>query len=87
MKYILHIGTHKTASTLIQSFLAANQDLLLAQGIDFPVICEAEDGPKRHHELVKIFKRNRNGDAPAFYASHMVGLSRAPVVIISAEGL
>ena len=33
MKAVLHIGTHKTGTTTIQSFLGANREKLRKQGI------------------------------------------------------
>lgn len=36
MNFILHIGTHKTGSTALQSFLFANKTILLKQGVLYP---------------------------------------------------
>lgn len=45
---ILHIGTHKTATTTIQNTFAANRDLLARQGLDYPRIGKVAG----HHGLV-----------------------------------
>lgn len=37
-KVILHIGTHKTATTTIQNAFHANRDLLAAHGVDYPAL-------------------------------------------------
>lgn len=45
----LHIGTRKTATTAIQSFLLSNRGALLARGVDFPVMPFSADDYEREH--------------------------------------
>lgn len=37
-RVILHIGTHKTATTTIQNLFHANRDLLAVHGVDYPAL-------------------------------------------------
>lgn len=47
-RVVLHIGTHKTATTAIQDFLAQNREALARQGIVYPAL-----GPSSgHHGLM-----------------------------------
>ncbi|EGJ19506.1 hypothetical protein RSWS8N_20159 (plasmid) [Cereibacter sphaeroides WS8N] len=47
-RVVLHIGTHKTATTAIQDFLARNREALARQGIVYPAL-----GPQSgHHGLM-----------------------------------
>lgn len=52
MKLILHVGTHKTGTTAIQSFLQANTDIIMKHGVCYPLF------DVRWPQLVKA---NRNG--------------------------
>jgi len=45
-KLVLHIGTHKTATTTIQATFAKNQVIAKQRGLIYPVL------PKQHHGLV-----------------------------------
>ena len=45
-KLILHIGTHKTATTTIQATFAKNQKIAQSHGLTYPVL------PNQHHGLV-----------------------------------
>jgi hypothetical protein len=38
MRYVIHIGTAKTATTSIQAFLTVNHERLLRSGIYYPII-------------------------------------------------
>ena len=46
-RVVLHIGTHKTATTTLQDTLATNRALLAEQGIVYPSIGRATG----HHTL------------------------------------
>ena len=48
-KVVLHIGTHKTATTTVQDMFCANSDLLAQHGLIYPRLLEKQTG---HHGLV-----------------------------------
>ncbi|ASF47604.1 hypothetical protein [Methylovulum psychrotolerans] len=48
MNFIFHIGTHKTGSTALQSFLFSNRDMLLKLGILYPTTGLVD---KAHHDV------------------------------------
>jgi hypothetical protein len=83
---ILHIGTHKTASTTLQDTLAANRAALARQGVVYPKIGQATG----HHTLATHWI-----DLPAIYhepepaAAHWQGLAAhardGATVILSSE--
>jgi hypothetical protein len=85
-RLILHIGTHKTASTTLQNTLAANRALLADQGVVYPRIGRATG----HHTLA-----TRWIDLPPVYhepepaAAHWQGLAAhardGATVILSSE--
>jgi hypothetical protein len=49
---ILHLGTHKAASTAIQLFLARNREELERSGICYP--CAPAPTPFAHHGLTSL---------------------------------
>ena len=53
MNFIFHIGTHKTGSTAIQSFLFANRNRLLKSGILYPSVGLKD---KAHHNAAWTLK-------------------------------
>ncbi len=57
MKYIIHIGTNKTGTSTLQSFLHTNSSKLETLGICYPNIGMHSSA---HHELVTRFKANSN---------------------------
>lgn len=58
MKYIIHIGTHKTGSTALQRFLFVNRDQLLAKGILYPLVGVMDCA---HHELAWAVRSGDQG--------------------------
>ena len=48
----IHIGTHKTGSTLLQKFLVSNESRFLKQGILYPKLCRKDNN---HHQLLIKF--------------------------------
>lgn len=57
----LHIGTFKTGTTSIQNFLAENRDLLLDEGILYPLSSRTQKYPEAHHNLAsELIKENRS---------------------------
>ncbi|WP_146140413.1 hypothetical protein [Zobellella endophytica] len=57
MKIIIHIGTHKTGSTLIQKLCAQNHERLKDHGIHYPVGFFSQAG---QHELAWAVKNNNH---------------------------
>ncbi|MBC7157058.1 MAG: hypothetical protein H5U20_06030, partial [Rhodobacteraceae bacterium] len=57
---VVHIGLHKTATTLIQATLAANRAALAAHGVDYP---RAGPGPA-HHALLALWHEMPPGSRP-----------------------
>jgi hypothetical protein len=55
MHFFVHIGTHKTGSSLIQKVCLKNKEKLAANGISYPSDGFSKDG---HHELAWALKRN-----------------------------
>lgn len=53
---VLHIGTKKTGTTFLQSFLSRNQDALADQGWRCPTLV----GRRGHHDLALAFATNKN---------------------------
>ena len=52
MKFILHVGTHKTGTTSIQKYCRKNEDVLKEESILYPNF-DVIGKPKRyaHHEV------------------------------------
>ncbi len=80
MKVIVHIGSEKTGSTSIQSFLELNREILLQEGVYFPVSigdynhvklvthCEDNSFQKRIYQLVGV----RNKEEKAVWSQQLV---------------
>ncbi len=83
MRYVVHIGMHKTGSTAFQALLARHPDALARQGVDFPVI-GANIGAKRHYALNARLKANpADPELTALLAIAPSGIARR---ILSCEG-
>ncbi len=59
----LHIGTHKTGTTSIQAFLAANQDRLARLGVLVPEAGRPSPGSAGHHNVAWELRRDVRHDA------------------------
>lgn len=57
MKYIIHIGTHKTGSTALQNFLFKNRNKLIEKGVLYPI---AGSKDHAHHNIAWLA---RSGDS------------------------
>lgn len=59
MRKILHVGTHKTATTSFQACLGNNRDMLARQGLVFPDLGDVglSDGIG-HHSLIALIAEN-----------------------------
>lgn len=83
----IHIGTHKTATTHIQTFFEKNAFVLARAGIIFPKI----ENSKRHHNLAGVWNGDLSDDPEAMRAAWR-GLAeryggRKKTVFISSEEL
>ena len=63
MNIYLHIGYNKTGTSLIQSFMCANNERLLAKGILFP---QTDLKDNAHYALSKTFVGQPDSDAVSF---------------------
>lgn len=83
MKLILHIGTHKTGTTALQTFLAENTACLTARGIHYAVPrCETVA-----NSIAYALETGRNGLVREFFAHHFQEALRkgAHTIIVSGE--
>lgn len=84
MRY-LHIGTVKTGSTAIQSFMEANAERLAAQGILYPA--SARNGRHKHFFLKHELRRSRGEGGQEWAAMRSeLAASPHPKALISDEG-
>ncbi|MEO0437601.1 MAG: hypothetical protein AAF098_11905 [Pseudomonadota bacterium] len=58
MRLHLHIGTEKTGSTALQSYLAAHREVLAAEGVVMPDFLESSN----HRALASVFMRDEQDD-------------------------
>ena len=56
MKLVLHIGTHKTATTTIQKVLSKNRQSLIARGLWYPAYSEVLPGIRDHYAHLDVAK-------------------------------
>jgi hypothetical protein len=84
VKLILHIGTHKTGSTALQQFLAANPHSLSDLGIHYA----APPATVKASLLVHCLNTNDQRRIRDFFMSHIASVRRkgAHTLIVSAEG-
>lgn len=61
-KCYLHIGTHKTGTTSVQSFLYQNRNVLKEKSIFYPAIIENETDAG-HHSIAATIAKNNNYDS------------------------
>ena len=92
-KLILHIGTHKTGTTSVQRFLAANREQLRAQGLYYP---STDVGGRftdqyAHHLIAHAIANTGESlgrtdqDARAFFDAVRESTAEGETVVISAE--
>ena len=73
-KLILHAGTHKTGTTAIQAFCAANREALAGQGIVYPTLpIKGTNASNQHHDLAHAFA----GKSSRLTAAKAVGLFKS----------
>ncbi|MDA0978149.1 MAG: hypothetical protein O3B72_06310 [Proteobacteria bacterium] len=68
-KLFLHIGLHKTGSTLIQNFCAANRQLLRERGLVYPQAASRLNG---HHNLAWSFNIGNPNYSPELGSSEEI---------------
>lgn len=51
-RYVMHIGRHKTGTSMLQACLASCEDQLLSQGVVYPT--EGRGGGEAHHTLAGV---------------------------------
>ena len=77
MRVVIHAGIHRTGTTSLQRFLAANRAGLAAQGFGYP-------GDEVHHQsLAWALKRGQAGTAEAL--ALVAAADPADTVILSGE--
>ena len=60
-RLIIHVGTHKTGTTSIQAYLAANRDALAASGVLYPDATRFFGrNPEVHHNLANALARGED---------------------------
>lgn len=69
-KIFLHIGTHKTGSTAIQTFLTKNRDVLKKRGVIYPVNACPDIAKFGHHMLPWAFVKDE-GFVPRLYGEKL----------------
>ena len=84
MRFIIHIGTHKTATSSIQAFCEKNRKLLLDKGICYPV---NKSGSRNHNFLACdiAFGRYAAADSHLKDMVNQARKSNAKTVLISGE--
>jgi hypothetical protein len=86
----IHVGTHKTGTTAIQRFLAANAAVLAARGTHYPRAGRlSESFPGHHNAAFELFGDPRFDPALGTFAEIVaeIAASRAPRACISSEDL
>ncbi|MEZ8083417.1 hypothetical protein [Enterovibrio norvegicus] len=92
-KIVLHIGTHKTGSTSLQSFLYENSNALLEQSVDY-VISECV---WKAHQPLGWFLQGNTAALKSLYPSYKYGVinnlekkikeSNAKTIVLSSENI
>lgn len=89
-RLIIHVGTHKTGTTAIQTFLAANRDRLDAMGVVYPDATRFKVGkrPEIHHGLAAALARGEGAFSEPLlrFREHLrARLADNATVILSSE--
>lgn len=82
MKIFIHIGTHKTGSTLIQNVCKKNHEALKSQGIYYPVDGYTQSG---HHELAWALMRKNIAVAKKYVDDALNKASGCESIVFSSE--
>lgn len=84
-RYILHIGLHKTGTSALQSFFAANRLGLLEAGIDFPLLGRSPIDSQAHRYIASWYRRQDTEYPAGFGEVVKQGFSDAPACVLSCE--
>lgn len=85
MRFIVHVGPHKTGTTYIQNQLTAYRDILLDYGVCYPTDWTTEGIPWCHVDLVRELTES---DFSAIAGKlDAIRSGNHPTVLISCEGL
>ena len=93
LRVALHVGAHKTGTTLFQRHIAANAEALLAQGVFAANVYAPRYMLKVRNRLRRLQNQNRETPEEATLAPasrHLVGLARAQgahTILISDENI
>lgn len=82
---MLHIGTHKTATTSLQSMMAANAAHFAGRGLCYPSCCRSGDG---HHNLaweLNSDERYRSSAGSLADLARELRVRQADAVLLSSE--
>jgi hypothetical protein len=82
MKIFIHIGTHKTGSTLIQNVCRKNHEALKSQGVYYPIDGYTQSG---HHELAWALMRKNTAVAKKYVDDALKKASGCESIIFSSE--
>ncbi|MDH4169914.1 MAG: hypothetical protein OEW42_10020 [Acidimicrobiia bacterium] len=84
-RVVLHIGTHKTGTTLLQRLLSENHDLLRAAGVLHPQTGIPQGHNNAHRDLMLAIRKEDNGKWEEL--SGEIEQAGLPTVVLSAEEL
>lgn len=89
----LHLGTHKTGTTALQSFSVENRDALWQQGCWYPDFAPVAQGPRDgHHALAHAFSAQPKAIMPEQAAAiiehwHRQACEHRVTLVVSAEAI
>lgn len=82
MKFIIHIGTHKTGSTLIQNICAKNSKNLRKYGICYPTDNYKNSG---HHELAWAIRKKEHNIVDKLFSHILKKRGSCDRILLSSE--
>jgi hypothetical protein len=84
-KCFIHIGTHKTGTTSIQSFLYQNSDILNQKNIFYPPLVDETVNAGHHSTAAMIAAINRENELKISEFIEVINSSPNDIVIVSSE--